>query len=99
MSDKEDGALHSSTKSSGGSGTTQAILWPSPFLIHNSDTPSRMFVGELLTEINYGEWVGDIRDSFIAKNKLGFVDGSISAPEAGGEDYAAWKQADAMVKG
>ncbi|CAL1400087.1 unnamed protein product [Linum trigynum] len=102
MGDTDDHTIHSSSRSSGGDsglGSAQVLPRPSPFLIHNSDNPSQLFVGELLTKTNYGEWVGDITDSFIAKNKLGFVDGSISAPDIGGEDYAAWKQANAMVKG
>ncbi|CAL1406168.1 unnamed protein product [Linum trigynum] len=97
MSEKEYEILNISAKSGASpSGVTQL---PSPFIIHQSDSPNKLFVGDLLTEANYGEWVGDITDSFIVENKLGFVDGSISAPTDGGAAYDAWKQVNAMVKG
>ncbi|CAL1387257.1 unnamed protein product [Linum trigynum] len=72
--------------------------FPPTFVLHNFDSPNQVFVGKLLTDSNYNEWLGDITDSFIAKNKHGFVDGSILQPAAGSlRDQ--WKICDAMVKG
>ncbi|CAL1393764.1 unnamed protein product [Linum trigynum] len=48
--------------------TSVGVQRPLPFTLHNSKSPSRLFVGELLTKTNY-------------------------------EDFDAWKQGDAMVKG
>ncbi|CAL1379865.1 unnamed protein product [Linum trigynum] len=72
--------------------------FPPAFVLPHSDSPNQLFVGELLTDSNYGEWIGDITDSFIAKNKMGFVDGSLSKP-TDGVLLEQWKRCDAMVKG
>ncbi|CAL1362013.1 unnamed protein product [Linum trigynum] len=55
-------------------------------------------VGDLLTPSNYGEWVIDMTDSLLAKNKLGFVDGTIHQPTTPREK-AAWTRVDVTLKG
>ncbi|CAL1356682.1 unnamed protein product [Linum trigynum] len=71
---------------------------PSHLLLHQSESPNNLFVGELLTDVNYGEWVVDITDSLIAKNKICFVDGTLPAAQNFAEREAL-KRCNAMVKG
>ncbi|XP_028787189.1 uncharacterized protein LOC114743158 [Neltuma alba] len=71
----------------------------SPYYIHASDSPGHMHVGEPLNESNYNEWVNDMRDVLFAKNKIGFVDGTIAKPPADSTDLNHWMRCDAMVKG
>nr|GMC90443.1 Integrase, catalytic core [Ipomoea batatas] len=71
----------------------------SPYLLHASDTPGQIYVTELLRDGNYGEWVNDMRDALFAKNKIGFVDGSIPMPKPNSPYLQQWMRCNAMVKG
>ncbi|CAL1408217.1 unnamed protein product [Linum trigynum] len=66
--------------------------------LHPSETASQLQVGEVLNSNNYGEWVIEMTDSLIIKNKYGFVDGTIAKPTADPE-LRAWTRCDAIVKG
>ncbi|CAL1397911.1 unnamed protein product [Linum trigynum] len=71
---------------------------PSHLILHQSESPNNLFVGELLMDVNYGEWVVDITDSLVAKNKICFVDGTL--PEAtNSAERDALRRCNAMVKG
>ncbi|KAH7568024.1 hypothetical protein JRO89_XS07G0216200 [Xanthoceras sorbifolium] len=50
------------------------------FYAHHSDSPSIVLVSSLFSGDNYGTWVQAIIVAFQAKNKLGFVDGTIMKP-------------------
>ncbi|CAL1405238.1 unnamed protein product [Linum trigynum] len=91
-----DGAMV--TNGGGGGGMVPPVI-PATLKIQASDNPGQLFVGELLNDSNYGEWVTDMTEALIAKNKLGIVDGSVVKPEAAGELREAWLQCDALVKG
>ena len=56
------------------------------FLVHPSDNPTGVFVSPLLIGDNYGTWVRAMTIALRAKNKLGFVDGTISKPHDDEED-------------
>ncbi|CAL1356196.1 unnamed protein product [Linum trigynum] len=90
----------SNTKNVKGVETLQAdvILPSSPLFLHPSDAPSQVFVGDLLTDLNYSEWSAEISNAFLAKNKLDFVLGTVQRP-ASGELLAAWTRCNAMVVG
>ncbi|CAL1359263.1 unnamed protein product [Linum trigynum] len=70
----------------------------SPLLLHPSNAPSQVFVGDLLTDLNYGEWSAEMSNALIAKNKFGFVLGTISRPVSG-EHLNVWTRCNAMVVG
>ncbi|CAL1375187.1 unnamed protein product [Linum trigynum] len=70
----------------------------SPLYLHPSDALSQVFVGDLLTDMNYGEWSAEISNALVAKNKLGFVLGTIPRPKSG-ELLDAWTRCNAMVVG
>ncbi|XP_019170537.1 PREDICTED: uncharacterized protein LOC109166102 [Ipomoea nil] len=69
------------------------------YLLHASDTSGQIYVTELLRDGNYGEWVNDMGDALFAKNKIGFVDGSIPMPKPNSPYLQQWMRCNAMVKG
>ncbi|KAI3776447.1 hypothetical protein L1987_46232 [Smallanthus sonchifolius] len=71
----------------------------SPLYIHPSDYPRQMQVNEGLTDSNFNDWIQEMSNFLFAKNKIGFVDGTIKKPESTNKDYMAWMRCDAMVKG
>ncbi|KAJ1418792.1 Retrotransposon gag domain [Sesbania bispinosa] len=71
----------------------------SPYYIHASDNSGQIFVSELLHDGNYGEWVADMSNALYAKNKIGFVDGTIPMPGNDSPNLAYWMRCNAMVKG
>lgn len=71
----------------------------SPYFISASDNPEQIFVGELLRDGNYGDWANEMSNALFAKNKIGFVDGTITMQELDSSDLMNWKRCNAMVKG
>ncbi|XP_076893891.1 uncharacterized protein LOC143546021 [Bidens hawaiensis] len=76
-----------------------AIDVSSPFYLHPSDYTRQMHVNDLLSDNNYVDWEQEMENFLFAKNKIGFVDGTIKKPESGSSDYMAWRRCDAMLKG
>ncbi|KAK1416343.1 hypothetical protein QVD17_32133 [Tagetes erecta] len=71
----------------------------SPFYLHASDYPKQMHVNDLLTDKNYTDWAQEMMNFLFAKNKVGFVDGSVAKPEKESTKYMPWMRCDAMIKG
>lgn len=71
----------------------------SPYYLHPSDYPRQMQVNDALSDKNYVDWVQEMENFLFAKNKIGFVDGSIEKPDKSSKDYMAWMRVDAMIKG
>ncbi|KAL2921954.1 Retrovirus-related Pol polyprotein from transposon RE1 [Bienertia sinuspersici] len=51
----------------------------------------------LLKGNNYEEWSRSIRNNFCAKNKLGFIDGTITMPKSDSDDFAQWGIVNSML--
>ncbi|KAI5339322.1 hypothetical protein L3X38_018594 [Prunus dulcis] len=51
-----------------------------PYYIHHSDHPGMVLASIPLTGDNYSTWSRKVRISLSAKNKTGFIDGSIVKP-------------------
>ncbi|KAL4602035.1 hypothetical protein ACB092_10G023900 [Castanea dentata] len=49
-----------------------------PLFLHHAESPRAMLVSELLIVENYHVWVRSMRKTLVAKNKFGFVNGSIT---------------------
>lgn len=62
----------------------------SPFYIHPSDNPGMKLVSEKFNVSCYDEWKRSMIISLSAKNKMGFVDGSIKKPDATDINYKVW---------
>ncbi|KAH9652494.1 protein kinase domain-containing protein [Citrus sinensis] len=67
------------------------------FLVHPSDSPTAVLVSPLLTGDNYGTWVRAMTMALRAKNKLGFVDGTISKPDEDEDDGGRWQRCNDLV--
>ncbi|KAF7838388.1 TORTIFOLIA1-like protein 3 [Senna tora] len=65
--------------------------------LHSSDHPGMPLVSTILDGKNYWAWSISIMTALEAKDKIGFVDGSITPPTDPGE-FKKWKMADSMVK-
>ena len=68
-----------------------------PFYIHPSEHWGQNLVSTVLTEYNYSEWAMAISMVLDGKNKIGFVDGTIEAPEAGQPLYPYWIRNNKLV--
>ncbi|KAI3759425.1 hypothetical protein L6452_07232 [Arctium lappa] len=71
----------------------------SPYYLHASDYPRQMHVNDVLTDGNYGDWAQEMKNFLFAKNKMGFVDGTIKTPRENSPEYMTWMRCDAMIKG
>ncbi|XP_076931428.1 uncharacterized protein LOC143596571 [Bidens hawaiensis] len=71
----------------------------SPLYIHPSDYPKQLHVNETLNDHNYSDWSQEMMNFLFAKNKVGFVDGTLKKPEKTATDYMPWMRCDAMIKG
>ncbi|XP_074277250.1 uncharacterized protein LOC141600891 [Silene latifolia] len=73
----------------------------SPLFLHPSDSPSLKLTQTVFNGDNYDLWVDAVRNGLDAKNKLGFVDGTVAKPDESEDnnyEVVAWRQCNAMVK-
>ncbi|XP_071705311.1 uncharacterized protein [Rutidosis leptorrhynchoides] len=81
-----------------GKSTNDPMATNLPMYIHPSDYPKQMHVNETLTDMNYTDWSQEMMNFLFAKNKVGFVNGSLKKPNEDSEEYMSWMRCDAMVK-
>lgn len=67
-----------------------------PFFVHHSDSPTAILVSPLLSGDNYSTWLRSFSRALEAKNKIGFVDGSINTPTDPVEK-SKWSRCDDLV--
>lgn len=65
---------------------TDSVL--SPYYLHHKDNTGLVLVNQLLAEENYISWSRSIMITLFVKNKLGFIDGTITHPS--GDLLLAW---------
>ncbi|XP_021758517.1 uncharacterized protein LOC110723469 [Chenopodium quinoa] len=68
-----------------------------PFYLHPSDNPGMKLVSEKFDGNAYGDWKRSMLISLSAKNKLGFVDGSIIKPAPDSPSLRAWERCNSMI--
>lgn len=61
-----------------------------PFFIHPSDSPGIALVSQVLTDDNFSSWRRAMKMALIAKDKLGFIDGSIVVPPEEDPLHRSW---------
>ena len=49
-----------------------------PLYLHYTESPRAILISEVLISENYHTWVRSMKKALIAKNKFGFVDGTIT---------------------
>ena len=69
----------------------------SPYYLCSSDNPGNIICPIILNGENYANWSRLAANSLKSKNKLGFVDGSLSRPDDASSDVDAWEKNNAMV--
>ncbi|XP_052297240.1 uncharacterized protein LOC102606840 [Citrus sinensis] len=67
-----------------------------PFLVHPSDSPTIVLVSPPLTGNKYGTWVRTMIMALQVRNKLGFVDGTITKPDD--DDGGKWQRCNDPVR-
>lgn len=77
-SSSTDSATSPSTMSTPTDSTTTATT--SPYSLHPSDNPGALITPVILKGDNYSEWATEFWNSLQAKQKIGFLDGTIVKP-------------------
>jgi hypothetical protein len=52
-----------------------------PYYLHHGDSPGSLLVSQPLAGNNYHTWKRSMSMALSAKNKLGFIDGSLPKPD------------------
>ncbi|XP_052184702.1 uncharacterized protein LOC127796557 [Diospyros lotus] len=69
-----------------------------PFRINNGDNPAAALVSDLLTNDNYVSWSQAVSRALRAKNKLGFINETISKPQDATDPiFEAWERRNDLV--
>nr|CAD1830596.1 unnamed protein product [Ananas comosus var. bracteatus] len=70
-----------------------------PYYVHHSDQPGHMLVPVKLNGANYQSWSKAMIHALTAKNKLGFIDGSLEAPSQKEKptEFALWNQCNSLI--
>lgn len=63
----------------------------------SSDNPGTVLVTSLLNGNNYNCWSSLMQTALCAKNKLGFVDGTIQKPKEGDPKLEDWGSCNSMI--
>ncbi|CAN1820243.1 Retrovirus-related Pol polyprotein from transposon RE1 [Linum perenne] len=80
--------------------TGVAIDQEHPYYIGTGDNPGLLLVNSALVgAADYFPWVRSLRMALMSKNKLGFIDGTETAPEISNPLFSAWRRADVLVLG
>ncbi|XP_071699403.1 uncharacterized protein [Rutidosis leptorrhynchoides] len=80
--------------------TKNTIDISSPYYLTSADQPDQNFTGEnLLHDRNYSDWRNELMNALFAKNKKGFIDGTIPKPDSKSKDPMNWERCNAMVRG
>ena len=69
----------------------------SAYYLHPSEGTGAVISPILLKGDNYEEWSRSLRNNLRAKNKLGFIDGTIEVPDAKSPDYDQWGIVNSML--
>ncbi|KAK9715040.1 hypothetical protein RND81_06G138900 [Saponaria officinalis] len=68
-----------------------------PLFLSTSDQPMLQLVGYHFDGTNFLQWKRDVYLALVAKNKEGFVDGSVKCPGKTDQHYHQWIRCDLMV--
>ncbi|GKV43433.1 hypothetical protein SLEP1_g50721 [Rubroshorea leprosula] len=97
MADEDSTTKVTSRKTGGAKETMKTTDPDSPYYLHPSDDPGRILVTSSLTGDNYHTWKRALQNALYAKNKMGFVDGTLKKPAADSQEFQAWKKCNSMV--
>lgn len=70
----------------------------SPYYLTNGDNPGLSIISEVLDGTNFDDWQIAMKVALDAKNKLAFVDGTVSRPNESERIFRIWSRCNSMVK-
>ncbi|XP_077249339.1 uncharacterized protein LOC143888828 [Tasmannia lanceolata] len=74
-----------------------ALTFNDPFYLHPSNNPGNILVSNLFNGENCSTWRRAMSIALIAKNKIGFVDGTITKPAPSDFSFTSWTRCNTMV--
>ncbi|KAH0681315.1 hypothetical protein KY284_022400 [Solanum tuberosum] len=93
-----DGSTTPTTIGTASTSAERVVLDTShPFFLHASDSPGMIPVSTIFDGKGYGGWRRGILIALSAKNKVGFIDGSIIPPSIPSESHRYWSRCNNMV--
>lgn len=87
----------STTSHSSSSNSSQIPDHISPYYLGSADNPSSILVSTVFNGIGFASWKRSMSIALYAKNKFGFVDGTILQPAITSSEYSAWFRVNSMV--
>ncbi|KAJ0928320.1 putative retrotransposon gag domain, retrotransposon Copia-like protein [Helianthus annuus] len=99
MAGREENSDNNSSNVAGNQNSSSIVDHNSPYYIHASDYPRQVHVNDALTDSNYTDWSQEMLNFLFAKNKVGFINGTIKKPAPESSNYMNWMRCDAMIKG
>ncbi|KAL9308357.1 putative retrotransposon gag domain, retrotransposon Copia-like protein [Arabidopsis thaliana] len=72
--------------------------YDNPFFLHGSDHAGLVLVSDRLTNgADFHSWRRSVRMALNVRNKLGFIDGTITKPIENHKDFGSWSRCNDMV--
>ncbi|XP_075091798.1 uncharacterized protein LOC142171966 [Nicotiana tabacum] len=68
-----------------------------PYFLHSSDASGMTLVNTIFTGRGFQGWRRSVLIALLAKNKLGFINGTCPAPAATSKDFQPWSRCNDMV--
>nr|GMD55715.1 uncharacterized protein LOC109157807 [Ipomoea batatas] len=68
-----------------------------PYYLHSNESPALVLVSPALDGSNYHPWARAMKIALSTKNKLAFIDGSITVPSNDEPRYMVWERCNNMV--
>ncbi|KAJ8620020.1 hypothetical protein MRB53_028549 [Persea americana] len=90
-------STNNSNASSGPSSHASNDNYSNPFYLHPSNNPGNVLIPSLLDGDNYHTWSRAMQMALTAKNKLGFIDGSVKQLDASSPNHGSWSRCNMMV--
>ncbi|XP_010518645.1 PREDICTED: uncharacterized protein LOC104793922 [Camelina sativa] len=76
----------------------QPDQYNNPYFLHDTDHAGLVLVSNRLTTgVEFNSWRRSMRMALNVRNKLGFIDGTISKPSSDHRDYGSWSRCNDMV--
>ena len=72
----------------------------SPYYLHPSEGPGGLITGVIFDGKNYDLWERAVRTALKAKNKLGFIEGTLKKPDPNDENITelqTWEMINSMI--
>ena len=94
-----DGDESSVTKSSAAQVEQSVVNTSTPYSLFASDNPGALITSVSFTGDNYNEWSIELTNALRAKQKIGFIDGTIPKPSPDDPKFELWSSVNSMIVG